>query len=365
MAYTTVDDPSAHFFINHYTGSGSSGLQVRNTANAGDLTPDWLWIKPTSLADNHVAFDSNRGFDKQLKVHETDAEDTHDPARITRETNGFDVDTTDQNYNQSSAKYVAWQWVANNASVTNFAESGANPGGSRQTNDTAGFSIINYTGTGSNGTIAHGMSAKPNMVVVKKRGGGGYSWYSHWTGLLPSGDNYIMYWNNTDNEQNNATAFNGTKPDNTNITVGTNGGTNGDGDEYIMYAFRNIKGYQKIGRYKGGDQSSGVNATNGPFVYTGFTPARVIIMNTESGSRDKTIWDSTRHPDNPKNIQLYLNLNNAHDSASTSSIIDFYSNGFKIRGNNQKINGGADAMIYWAIAEHPFVTSGGVPAPAR
>ena len=44
---------------------------------------------------------------------------------------------------------------------------------------------------------------------------------------------------------------------------------------------------------------------------------------------------------------------------------DFYSNGFKIRGNNQKINGGADAMIYWAIAEHPFVTSGGVPAPAR
>ena len=77
MAYTTINDPSAHFFMNHYTGSGSSGLQVRNTANAGDLTPDWLWIKPTSLADNHVAFDSNRGFDKQLKVHSTDAEDTH------------------------------------------------------------------------------------------------------------------------------------------------------------------------------------------------------------------------------------------------------------------------------------------------
>ena len=71
-----------------------------------DFKPDWLSIKPTSLADNHVVFDSNRGSDRQLKFHETDAEHTHSPARITFETNGFDVDTTDQNYNQSSATYV-------------------------------------------------------------------------------------------------------------------------------------------------------------------------------------------------------------------------------------------------------------------
>ena len=61
MAYTTIDDPSEYFTINHYTGSGSSGLQVRNSANAGDFKPDWLWLKPTSLADNHTIFDSNRG----------------------------------------------------------------------------------------------------------------------------------------------------------------------------------------------------------------------------------------------------------------------------------------------------------------
>ena len=139
-------------------------MQVRNSANAGDFKPDWLWIKPTSLADNHVVFDSNRGSDRQLKFHETDAEDTHSPARITFETNGFDVDTTDQNYNQSSATYVAWQWKVNGGTTSSFNESGSNPGGNIQTNTTAGISIINYTGTGSNGTIAHGLSGLDSLI---------------------------------------------------------------------------------------------------------------------------------------------------------------------------------------------------------
>ena len=359
MAYTTIDDPSEYFTINHYTGSGSSGLQVRNSANAGDFKPDWLWIKPTSLADNHVVFDSNRGSDRQLKFHETDAEDTHSPARITFETNGFDVDTTDQNYNQSSATYVAWQWKVNGGTTSSFNESGSNPGGNIQTNTTAGISIINYTGTGSNGTIAHGLSDTPNLVIVKNRGGGGNSWFSHWTDVMDN-DNQVIYMNNTDPLATNATAFNSTKPSSSNITVGTNSGTNSDGDNYIMYAIQNIPGYQKVVRYEGQSQDN----KSAPFVYLGFKPKYCIIINGESGSRDKTVWDSERHPINRKNIQLYINLNNAHDSASSSSRLDFVSNGVKIRGNNQKINGGSDTMLIWAIAEHPFVSSEGVPCPA-
>ena len=359
MAYTTIDDPSEYFTLNHYTGSGSSGLQVRNSANAGTFTPDWLWIKPTSLSDNHTVFDSTRGFDKQLKIS-TDDEDTHSPARITRETNGFDVDTTDQNYNQSSATYAAWQWKVNNGTRTTFTESGSNPGGGRQVNQTAGISIIDYTGTGSNGTIAHGLSDTPNLVIVKNRDGGNNdSWFSHWTDIM-DGDNRVVYLNNTDPQTTNATAFNSTKPSSSNITVGTNSATNKDGDAYIMYAIQNIKGYSKVVKYEGQSQSG----ASAPFIYLGFRPKYCIIINAESGSRDKTIWDSERHPFNPKNIQLYLNLNNAHDSASTSSILDFCSNGIKIRGNNQKINGGSDSMFIWAIAEHPFVSSEGVPATA-
>ena len=95
MAFTTINDGSAHFHTQLYTGNGSSGLSITNGANAGDFQPDWLWIKPRSASDNNVVFDSSRGQDRQLKPNGTDAEDTHSPARITFETDGFDLDTTD------------------------------------------------------------------------------------------------------------------------------------------------------------------------------------------------------------------------------------------------------------------------------
>ena len=34
------------------------------------------------------------------------------------ETDGFDLDTADRNYNRSGATYVAWQWKANGGTNT-------------------------------------------------------------------------------------------------------------------------------------------------------------------------------------------------------------------------------------------------------
>ena len=42
MAFTTINDPSAHFQTTTYSGTGSS-QSVTNTGNA-DLQPDWVWI---------------------------------------------------------------------------------------------------------------------------------------------------------------------------------------------------------------------------------------------------------------------------------------------------------------------------------
>jgi hypothetical protein len=64
---------------------------------------------------------------------------------------------------------VAWQWKANAGTVTTVAESGNNPGFTRQTSSESGFSIISYTGTGSAGTIAHGLPSTPEWIIFKKR----------------------------------------------------------------------------------------------------------------------------------------------------------------------------------------------------
>ena len=42
MAYATINDPSAYFYTQLYTGDGNSGRAVTNDANAGDFKPDWI-----------------------------------------------------------------------------------------------------------------------------------------------------------------------------------------------------------------------------------------------------------------------------------------------------------------------------------
>lgn len=359
MAYTTIDDPSQYFHTQLYTGSGSSGLSVTNDANAGDFSPDWLWLKPRSVSDNHTIFDSSRGFDRQLKIA-TDDEDTHSPARITRETDGFDVDTTDQNYNQSSATYVAWQWKVNAGSRTTFTESSNNPGGGRQVNQTAGISIIDYTGTGGNGTVAHGLSDTPNLVLVKARDTGtNDSWFTHWTDLLTDAAR-IIYWNNQDGEANNASAFNSTKPSSSNVTIGTNSGTNTDGKKYIMYCIQNIRGYSKVGRYVGNGSSD-----YGTFVNCGFAPQWLYVRRFDSGDNGQLIDRKRNSVGNTMDDFLIPDTSAAETSHANNIKVDFLSNGFRMRQTNGIVNANGGDYVYWAYAQLPQVSSDGIPVTAK
>ena len=52
------------------------------------------------------------------------------------------------------------------------------------------------------------------------------------------------------------------------------------------------------------------------------------------------------------NNTLYPHNSNAE--SGSGEIIDFYSSGFKIRGNYTDINSNADTKIYIAFAESPF-----------
>ena len=66
MAYTTIDDPSAHFQTTLYSGTGSTA-SVTNGGNS-DLQPDWVWIKARNATRDHRLLDSTRGVQKNLLV---------------------------------------------------------------------------------------------------------------------------------------------------------------------------------------------------------------------------------------------------------------------------------------------------------
>ena len=350
MAYTTIDDPSAYFQTLLYAGGSSS---YTNSGNS-DLQPDWVWIKARNNAYEHKLWDSNRGTTKLL-VTSTAAQATQSGLTAFN-SDGFSLGG-DGGSNDANTNFVAWQWAANKGNLTTAAESGSNVGYSRQVNTTSGFAIIKYTGIGSGAAVIHGMGATPAFFTVKRLTGSGYSWYTyhHKNTSAPHTDN--LYLNNDDSTADMDTVWNDQAPSSTEIKLGTNTGVNADGVEYIMYAFAEKQGYSKFGSYTGNGNA------DGPFIYTGFKPAWVIVKEAAANSNDWNIYDSKRSVLNSMDDILEANLTDAEGTGRAN--IDFLSNGFKQRNTHADSNRNSGGFIYLAFAESPFVSSEGVPTTAR
>ena len=355
MAYTTIDDPSAHFQTLLYTGDGTSSQAQTNTGNS-DLQPDWVWIKKraSGTARAHQLYDSSRGVTKLLHSNTDGAESTQSAGLTAFGSDGFTV-SDDDGIGANTATYVAWQWKANGG-TTSTNTAGTNIDTTVQANTTAGFSIMTYTGTGTdNDSIGHGLGAVPHWIIVKNRDEtNGWQIYHHKNTSAPETD----YLNLNDN---GATAddhdrWSDQAPSSTVITLGGNDGVSKSSVKYVCYAFTEIQGYSKFGGYKGNGN------TDGAFVYTGFKPAWVMIKRTND-TQDWPIFDNKLRPsNNVDNYFLYADLTNAQD---TSDQFDIVSNGFKLRMTSNLANGSGDDYVYMAFAEHPFVSSKGVPVTAR
>ena len=120
MAYTTIDDPSAYFHTQLFTGNGST-QSITNDANAGDFKPDWLWIKSRGTTHGHAVFDSNRGGNARLAPEGTQEERTNE-GNVTFQTDGFNVTSSHPTTNNNSTNMVAWQWKVNGGTTTSFSE---------------------------------------------------------------------------------------------------------------------------------------------------------------------------------------------------------------------------------------------------
>jgi hypothetical protein len=356
MAYTAIDDPSAYFQTTLYTGSGSSGLAITNGGNS-DLQPDLLWISPRSNGDNNTIWDSSRTSLKRSKVNDTDAEDSNDPALATFESDGFDLDTTDTNWNGSSRTYVAWQWVANaGSSNASAAESGSNVAYNFQVNTTSKFMINFYTGTGSDATLNLGDQFTPAFLMIKNRSqADAWAVYHHKNTADPDTDYLVL--DTTAATVDDATYWVDTNFAADEINIGTSHSVNADGENYICYAWAEVQGYSKFGSYTGNGND------NGPFVYTGFSPAWLMVKKTND-AKGWHIHDNSRPGYNPSTNKLSAD-SNAAEATSSEYTLDLLSNGFKLRSSDNEQNGDGETWVYAAFAHQPFVTSGGVPCTAR
>ena len=211
-------------------------------------------------------------------------------------------------------------------------------------NANAGFSIITYTGNGSNSsTVGHGLGVTPDAVIIKRRDGSG-SW------IFESPHTYNgrgMYLNSTNGS--NTAGPDTTSRSSTLVTFVDSGDTNRrvniNGETYVMYCFSNVASYSKIGSYTGNGNADGT------FVFTGFRPAWIMVKRTDSSPHDWFIWDNKRPEFNVNNILIRPNTSGGEQ---TYTSIDILSNGFKARSTDGDFNGSGGSIIYLAFAEAPF-----------
>ena len=358
MAYTGINDPSAYFQTKLYTGTNNE-LVLTFDGNS-DLQTDMIWTKNRGRASvNHVLSDTVRGIAKGLYPDLSNVQgDTNYISAIG--SNGYTIVATDSvEMNRDDDTFVSWNWktgtaFSNDASSTSVGS--IDSVGSVNTD--AGFSIMSYTGTGSAGTLAHGLSAVPAWYIVKGVSkNDGWFVYHHKNTAAPQTD--FLRLDVADATTDQANIFNDTAPTSTVFSIGTDNGVNESGETYIAYIFAEKQGYSKFTSYTGN-----ANA-DGPFVYTGFKPAFFIYKNTNTSGEEWKILDNKRDPFN-RASQRNLNVHvNTAESDDTNSIGEFVSNGVKIRSAHNNINKSGSPFIFMAFAENPFVTSTGVPTTAR
>ena len=338
--------PKDYFKTFLYTGNSTG----RTFTDAGFQT-DFVWIKDRGNSRDHMLFDAVRTATKDIHSNNDDSETTIADTLTAFTSNGFtlgtDATASSALVNGSSNNYVAWNWKAANSSGSSNSNGSITSTVSAST--TSGFSIVKYTGTGSNATIGHGLGAVPEVIFVKK-----YNTTQAWRcGHVGQGWTHGNNLNNNSAVYDSDTYWQDTTPTTTVFSVGTDTEVNGSGATHIAYCFAEKRGFSHFGTYDGSSNADGVH------VMCGFKPAWILIKSTAS-STQWVMFDNKRGY-NGSNGQLYADANEVEGFATS---LDIVSNGFKLRATDNGVNTG-HKYLYMAFAEEPFVASNGNPATAR
>jgi len=327
--------------VSLYTGNATA----RTITNSGSFQPDFVWIKNRSNGSFwHQLYDVNRGALKGLFSNDTSSESTYTDTLTAFASNGFTLGTDatfNGGVNKSGDAYVAWQWRANGTAVTNTAGSITS---TVSANTSAGFSVVTYTGTGSNATVGHGLGIAPSMIIGKSRSQSGW-WICYHQNMAASPATGYLALQLTNAFTTQSTVWNNTAPTSSVFSLGSAGDLNTNGATNVAYCFAQVAGYSAFGSYTGNGSSDGT------FVYTGFRP-RFIMFKVTTTTNIWIIHDTARDTYNVSGRTL---IPNASDSEySSNQNMDILSNGFKLRSSDSATNQSGQTFIYAAFAESPF-----------
>jgi len=333
-AQTDDEYPGKQFNTVLFDGNGTT-----NAVTGLGFQPDLIIGFTRSGAQSKRVVDSTRGGSERLYTDLNSAADTGTATISEFGTDGFTA--TGGAFNNDSGKTCgAWCWKATGGTTASNGSGSITT--TVQANTKAGFSIITYTGNGSNATIGHGLTKAPELIWVKRRSGSAQNWRVYHASLGATQRLTL----NDNRAAETASTFQDTTPSNTVIYIGSDSNINTSGADQLAYAWHGVEGYSKFGSYEG-------NANNdGPFVYTGFRP-RMLWIKEADNADDWVVYDTARDIANTGSSKVTRFESSVVEFDDASRAVDILSNGFKIRTSNNTINQ-SSTFVWGCWGDVPF-----------
>ncbi len=341
MAYTTINKSTDYFNTITYVANGSDNHAITGVG----FRPDFVWLKNRDTAVSHSIYDVVRGAGQELKSDTTAAVNVVTDRLKSFDSDGFTLGTSWGNISNGD-DYVSWNWKANGSGSAN---TDGTISSTVSANTTSGFSIVKWTGTGSNATIGHGLSTAPRVIIAKNLGTT-QNWFVFNKAMYDTDSTAYINLNTTDGKSQSSTVWQSTAPTSSVFSTGSAFSAH----DYVAYCFSDVKGFFKSGTYEGN------NSADGTFVYTGFKPAFVLVKRYGANGYSWGINDSKRPGYNETDKYLIPDTT----ASEQTNAIDLVSNGFKFRSTAGGFNA-SSSYIYWSFAEAPFVGSNNIPATAK
>ena len=329
--------PSDNFNTVLYTGDSTA-----RTISTG-FAPDLVWIKnrnnSTNSTHDHSLFDSVRTTGYRVRSNSSGAANDYSSHMSGFTSGGFNLTTSGAlNDGGGGGTYVAWNWKAGGAAVSNTDGTITSQ---VSANVDAGFSIVSYTGNSTiPSTVAHGLDSAPELIMVKVLNQS-YPWNVFSASI---GNTKYLKLNETSAAATQISRWNNTSPTSAVFTIGNDGDVNGNGLNYIAYAFHSVDGFSKIGSYVGNGSATG------PTIVTGFEPAFLLVKKTSSAGASWVMLDNKRSTGNPRDDRQLADQALADGSGTP---VNFYSNGFQPANTSGGSNTSGATYIFMAFAADP------------
>jgi len=333
--FTGGPPPVYNFGVTTYTGNG--GTNSITTGFQSDLV--FLRNSDTTSAYATGVFDSNRGATKWVNATNVNAQVTESNSLTSFDSGGFTLGNGGD-FNANGGTFNSFSLKANGGTTSTNSNGSINS--TVQTNSDAGFSIVSYTGTGSAGTVGHGLSSTPQMIIFKKTDVSGWKVYNEnltnpTTSTYELNDRTAQY-----SPAGGGGLFNSTAPTSSVFSVGNYADTNSSGGAVTAYAFHSVSGYSKLGKYTGNASSNAITV--------GFLP-KFLMIKKISASGTMFIYLASG-----MTAQSYGYSGNSgmtlSGSTATLPSIEFRSdNGgqFVLSGSDYNLNANNQTFVYYCV----------------